>query len=341
MAYTKNIWLLILVLKCLTGITQDSTVKVDTNYISDLSDKLAIRFYGVDKFSRFTIRDNALQKEIRYTPNNRVNIGIGVNYKWFGLGLAFNFPFINNDDKVYGKTDRLDAQTNIFTRRLLIDLYLQYYKGFYIENPASYIPNWQSANGYPLRPDIVTTTLGGSCIYVFNHRKYSAKAAFVQTDLQKKSAGSFLLGGFFSILGVSGDSMLLPSQVKAEFNPVLEFENVTVSGLGISFGYSHTFVMWKKFYASFTLAPGISLQNYTIIYANSSNDRSGSLVSGRFLARGALVYNSKKSFGGLNVSNDSFSGNTGKDQRNSLNFDVGNIRFFYGRRFNAGKKKSR
>ena len=74
--------------------------KIDTVYIKDLSHKLSIRIFGVNKFTRFDIKDNGIDSLVSYSPNRNLNLGFGLNYKWFGLWIAFNFPFINNDDDI-------------------------------------------------------------------------------------------------------------------------------------------------------------------------------------------------------------------------------------------------
>jgi hypothetical protein len=314
--------------------------KYDTAYIKDLSDRLSIRLYGVSKFSNFDIMDNDSDKTVAYAPNNNLNLGFGVSYKWFGLGLAFNFPFINNDNQKYGETQRVDVQTNIFTRSLAIDCYYQSYKGFYIENPEDYIQGWDPEMPYPQRPDIISRSIGGSCLYAFRHKKYSARAAYIQTDLQKKSAGSFLLGGFFSLFEVNGDSSFIPAEIVAECNPDLTFNDLKVRGIGVAGGYSHTFVMWKRLYFSLTVVPGVAIQSYDVIYPNDIEKKHGSFVAGRFAARAALVYNTERLYAGITAVDDNFSGNTGKEEQNSLSYQVGVIRFFYGMRFNVNKKKS-
>lgn len=313
---------------------KSKTSNIDTVYIKDLSHKLSIRVLSVSKFTNFDVKDNNVDSLISYSPNRNINLGFGVNYKWFGLWFAFKFPFINKDDAKYGETKRFDAQTTIFLRKLAIDFYLSTYKGFYIENPESYLPEWDDSMPYPQRPDISTTKIGGSCTYAFKYRKYSTKAAFIQTEQQRKSAGSFLLGGFFSYFGIEGDSSFVPYQLDDIYDPALLFNNVKVFGGGVTFGYSHTFVLWKKFYISFSLVPGVSIQGYQIAYEDGQETKKGSFVAGRFLARVGLGYNSEKSYAGLTASSDSYSGSTGNEQRNSLNYEVGVVRFFYGRRFN-------
>lgn len=310
----------------------------DSNYIEDLSEKLSLRIYGINKFNKFNIYDELTNLTLDYAPNNDWNFGVGVNYKWFGLGLAFNFPFINNDDEIYGNTQRLDFQLNIFTRKSLADVYFQFYQGFYIENPESYIDNWKIEQGYPIRPDIITVTLGASYLYVFNSKKFSARAVFVQTDLQKKSAGSFLAGGFASLYSMYADSSIIPNELKNEFDPLLLFNQISVSNIGLAFGYSHTFVMWKKLYFSITLVPGIALQSFNVSYNETDEIETGTRASFRMLSRTALLYNTEKWFTGFTFQDDGFNNGTNTQSKSSITYDVGVFRLFYGRRFDVKKK---
>ena len=331
----------ILVFASFTGVyAQNSPVKkpkYDTAYIKELSDKLSIRLYGVNKFSRFDIVDNDSDFVVKYSPNSSLNLGFGFNYRWFGLGVAFNLPFINNDNQRYGETKRLDAQTNIFTRSLIIDAHLQYYQGFYVENPEDYIQDWNPESPYPQRPDIKSTTYGGSCLYAFRHKNYSARAAFIQTDLQRKSAGSFLFGGFFSIFRVEGDSSFIPNEIYDDCNQDLTFNSLRVSGIGAAGGYSHTFVMWKRLYLSLTLIPGIGFQSYKVNYPADHEEKTGSFVAGRISTRAAVVYNVERLYFGVTAIDDNFTGNTGKEEQNSLSYQIGVVRFFYGMRFGINR----
>ena len=160
--------------------------KIDTVYIKDLSDKLSIRIFGVNKFTRFDIKDNEIDSLVSYSPNRNLNLGFGLNYKWFGLGVAFNFPFINNDDDIYGKTKRFDAHTNIFTRNLAIDFYLSSYRGFYIENPDSYLPDWTPGMPYPQRPDISTIKLAVVAFMLLNTENILPKLRLFKPIYKRK-----------------------------------------------------------------------------------------------------------------------------------------------------------
>lgn len=337
-----NVFAIFLVLIFITnqGLAQDKKeIKYDTNYIENLSDKLAIRVLGINKFYRFSIENNENNQVVEFEPNSNLNLGFAVNYKWFGLGVAFNFPFVNNDDHIYGETRRFDFQLNIFARKFLVDFYLQSYQGFYISNPQSYIPNWTEGMAYPTRPDIKTSALGGNYLYVFNNKKYSGTAAFNQTELQKKSAGSFLAGGYASLFSLSGDSVLIPSTIQNLYDEDLHFEDIEVAALGVMAGYTHTFVLWKKFYIGLSFIPGISVQTYNIAYPDQTKNKEGSIVAGTYVVKAAFVYNSKRSFAGITANNGNFFGYASKQHKSNLVFGTGSVKFFYGRRFNIYPKK--
>ncbi|MBN1340145.1 MAG: DUF4421 domain-containing protein [Bacteroidales bacterium] len=310
---------------------------LNTTYVEDLSHRLSVRVYGINKYNRFSLYDKTGNSRIMYGPNERFNLGLGVNYRWFGIGLAFNLPLINNDDDIYGKTDRFDFQLNVFTRKLIIDTYLQYYKGFYIENPETLFDQWTDGMPYPQRPDIFTSALGTSFIYVFNHKKYSSRAAFVQTELQKKSAGSFVAGAYLSLFSAAGDSGYIPAHLSELFSGRLNISGATVSNLGISFGYAHTFVIWKKLYISLAFVPGISVQAYSVDRPGDSEPENSSGVALKSIGRLAIVRNADRSFFGISFNGDNFSmSRTGEDIQDQFTYSIGATRVFYGRRF-AGR----
>ncbi|MCD4682627.1 MAG: DUF4421 domain-containing protein, partial [Bacteroidales bacterium] len=82
------------------------------------------------------------------------------------------------------------------------------------------------------------------------------------------------------------------------------------------------------------------IQTYDVKYKNGiSENSSGAFFSGRLTGRFALVYNSEKWYTGFTAISDNFTGNAGKDLKKSMNYQVGVIRFFYGRRFTFKGKK--
>jgi len=134
--------------------TVTETEKFDTNYIVSYADIFSLRFILVSKKNEFSIIDKNSDNSISYLPNSRLNFGFGLSYKWLGINLSASFPGSNRDEQTYGKTKRLDLQSNLYSRKFVVDLIFQFYRGFYVADPTSIIPGWQPGDPYPIRGDI-------------------------------------------------------------------------------------------------------------------------------------------------------------------------------------------
>ena len=192
--------------------------KNDSAYIEDYTHDITFRIYGSRKYTNYNIVDTRRDKEVLYRPNDNFNVGFGANYKFLGINFGFNLPFINKDDEVYGRTHSLDLQTHIYLRKLIVDFYWQYYKGYYIapnENGLLTTAGIASEEGKPLliRPDLHIRNYGIGMLYVFNDERFSYRAAYLQNDYQKKSAGSLILGGEIFSTKIDGDSSLIPTSL--------------------------------------------------------------------------------------------------------------------------------
>lgn len=310
----------------------DSLVQAeDTLYYADYSDKFALFLYAKKKTTKFSLVHNRLKKKIVYSPNEQLNMGFGFNYKWLGIGLAFNFGFVNDDDDKYGSTSRLDWQTNIYTKKYVVDFYLQHYKGFYNENPRTIFPSWKDGDDLYIRPDITTTNIGIGGMYVFNHKKFSYKSAFTQTAIQKRSAGSFLLGFHMMVLGINADSSFMPSNTIFK-NDTMVNEHLAYYVGAIS-AYAYNFVIMKHYFISMSLSANVQLG---II----SNKLNGELQSSGYIPvlhlqpRAAIGINKPKWYAGVSFVNDTFV-ELPTDRRDVWNytFTSGNYRIFLGYRF--------
>jgi len=182
----------------------------DTNYIASYLDHLTSRLYASVKSAEVSFRDHNVGKDLIYHPNEPLILGFGFNYGILGLNIGLNFPIVNNDDDIYGKTDYLDLQTHIYMPVLILDIYLQYYKGYHLTRPGEWMNDWPVYDTFPKRPDISSVSLGLNGQYVFNHKHFSYRASFLQNEWQKKSAGSFLIGGNIFFEDTKGDSSFIP-----------------------------------------------------------------------------------------------------------------------------------
>jgi hypothetical protein len=304
----------------------------DTNYIADLSDMFAFRIYGSNKFTGYKLGHNGYNERLVYRPNSNMNIGFGGTYKFLTINIGFPAPFINNDKDKYGKTKFLDLQSYLYMRKLTIDLYAQFYNGYYLANRDA-LSTYPAIDTYLHRPDIKTKTVGTTVEYIFNNKKFSYRAAYLQNEWQKKSAGSFMAGGGFHYVNMRADSSVIPSTiVYSDFFNGDHFNRAGFVNLTANAGYAHTFVIAKHFFIMGEVLAGVG-GNYTQLTDtrfDTPRTGFGLNLSGTF--RVAAGYNSERYFVGLHAV-DYVTHNMGTPSNTWQQYEAGNIRFSIVKRF--------
>jgi len=332
----KILILLIFSFFSLTVLSQDLEIStsdlgdIDTNYIEDFSDKLVLRSFLKRKFNELEIEDNKNDRKILYKPNQSFSLGGGFNYKWLGIDLAFKLPQAEGQEETFGKTKAFDFQANIYMRKFAIDVFYLKYQGYYIENSDEYGQLEDKIQDSKLESGIIGVNLN----YLFNHSKFSYRAAYLQNERQKKSAGTFLLGGYFNRNNIKSDSSIIPKDFWTEFNEAALITNAQFTQIGAQFGYAHSLVL-KKFYLTVSLGIGIGFQNAistSIVDETITNNNS---VTSKAQSRIAFGYNGDRLNLGFQNTTDTFI--LGDRDETSANYKVGSFRFFLAYRFKAPK----
>ncbi len=338
-------FLLIILFFITTGVIK-SQVELDASAVDstseeeryiDYSDQLLLKVMSVVKANNLEITNTGSNQSLKLAPYGITSLGFGFNYKWLGLGIAFGLPPSPEDEAIYGKTSRFDFQLNIYSKKFVIDAFAQQYSGFHIENPNQ-LTLWNETN-FPIRDSMQTFSLGGAGYYVFNHKKLSYKAAYVRNAVQKKSAGSFLLGGFVNIdyagFETGAKYSFVPSYFPQEAQDTFDIDGYVSRSFGISFGYTYTLVFWKRFFINFSLVPGVGITNLTI-YKKDLGEVNKRQPIARVIARVALGYENKHFMLGLTSYTTS---GTIEFQNFEIEPSTSNVKFFIAKRFNVKKKK--
>ena len=320
------------------GLLKSLSGETDTTYVESYLDHLTTRVYASIKTAQITFRDENLKKSLIYNPNDALVLGVGFNYGILGLNIGFKFPFANKDDDKYGTTEYLDLQTHIYTRPVTLDLYAQFYKGYYLTKPENWISDWPDTNIYPKRPDISTISLGLNGQYIFNHKRFSYRAAFVQNEWQKKSAGSFIVGGNIFYVDIKGDSSLIPKDdLDSNFFAGTHFSQSRIANVGATVGYAQTFVVIQHFFLTLSLVGGLSGGGSWIYTSEEGEpDRSGFTLAGSLTGRAAFGYNSRKFYAGLSYLGV-FNRNQSPVPNTWIGYDTGVYRFNIVYRFRLKK----
>jgi hypothetical protein len=230
-------------------------------------------------------------------------------------------------------------ELNIFAPSFGGHVYYQRYKGFYIDEPRKAIPNWTEGMGHPQRPDIRTFNAGAEFYYIFNYKRFSQRASFVNNERQKRSAGSWLAGSYFIIFNAKADSSFLPRNLHNVLEDHQSTDRVSLMNAGISGGYIHTFVLKKYWYFTISAELGLGVQNVNNKSAQNELSNSNKWGAGnKFKSRMALGYNGIRYFAGMNMTMDNVRVTTKRDAwlENSLT----QFRIFFGHRLVFNHRKT-
>lgn len=185
----------------------------DTTYYIYFPESITGRFYFSQKYTSFDIKSKEAN-DLHYLPNTTLNTGIGATWHNFSLNLAYGLGFMNKNAEKR-KTKYLDLQTHFFRPKWTTDIYGQFYKGYYLNSKELVA---RPGGNYYHRPDVKVTLIGVSRYYIFNSKRFSYRAAFLQNEWQKKSAGTFLIGGeaYYGVL--NSDSALVPKSIEDKYS---------------------------------------------------------------------------------------------------------------------------
>lgn len=227
----------------------------DTTYITSSKHRLTITMPVAKKFYGFNISDPAQKRKLNFSPNNYYNIGFNISNIIVTFGFSPGLKFGAKPGR--GATRSRDYQLTTIGRKVITDINYQSYKGFYVYNTKEYEISKTNPDTLVIRPDVNVISFGVNTMYVFSSRKYSLRGAFSFTDVQRKSAGSFMAGVYHSNVTFSAnDSTLIRFPFTDKFSPLLsEINQITQLTIGLSGGYGYTFVR-KKIILSFAVNAG-------------------------------------------------------------------------------------
>ncbi|MBB6461279.1 DUF4421 family protein [Flammeovirga kamogawensis] len=306
----------------------------DTTYYISYNEQLHLRLYTVYKFNELIVNaDEQGNENLTYTPNGNLNVGFGFNYKGLGINIGLNLPAINNDNDKFGETQKLDMRSYVYGRKYAFDLGLQFYKGFYIselnrDNP----PN--NTEPIELRGDMKIHTVGVSVLKIHNHEKFSFRAAFAQTEVQKKTAGSLIYGPYINFVRIKADSSLIPEYIRNEYLLSSNIVEGWYGSMGITAGYAQSLILFKRFFITAAAALGYGATFGHSYYETQKGKVNETAWKGgiKINSKVALGYNSEKTYVGGSFVLESY--NITTSEKNMSLYWMGQYRFNIVRRFN-------
>lgn len=268
----------------------------DSSYVVERPDYLSLNTFMSTKFTSIGIHDQDYEEDLEYLPNQKFITGFGASYKIVSFNIGLFSP--NNQESIqrFGRTRIFDLQSHWYLRHFNIDFFFSRYKGYYLSNAINIIEGWDDETQYPKRPDIHTDIQGLNINYTLNSKRFSYKAAYNQSEWQKKSAGSPFIGiGIFKAV-TRADSSLIPAHLLFDnYYHGYHFNRMEINSVVANMGYSYTLVVRKNWFTSLTIGLSVG-RGVTRLHFNKPINENRSLTALRSngTLRFAMGYNSER-----------------------------------------------
>lgn len=269
-----------------TLLAQNRTAIDNDPYYTTFEEQITTRLYLAKKYTSLIMKAAPEIQSLRYRPNSLTTMGISGSYKALSLSFGTGFGFLNPNKEEKGKTRSFDFGSHIYTRDWVTDIYAQFYKGYYLSLGG---PAGTADKNYYKRPDIKVNLLGLSAYRLLNGERFSYRAGFLQTEWQKKSAGSVLLGAEVYYGTMKGDSALVPSHISSYY-PQQGIQRVRLLELGPGAGYAYTAVWEENLFLTGSLTVNADISMVKEVSAAGSANRTS--VSPNATLRAVAGYNS-------------------------------------------------
>lgn len=293
-------------------------VKYDTAYIGRPDARWTIKYRGnlSGADMRTTSITDGVQNRSRVTADCRGTLSMAVAYRGLGLGVAVN------PAKFAGKCKDFEYNLNSYSNRYGFDVVFLSSKTYH---------GYKAADAERIdihKGQISQNALNLNFYYAFNYRRFSFPAAFSQSYIQKRSAGSWMIG-------VSFDGS------KTELNDM----TIRLNEFAVGAGYAYNLVIARHWLCHLSALPTMTIysHDYTKTLTSADEDNAPSATStvrhdmkyhfpsAIITGRGAVVYSWRNKFAGATaVYNYSVAGNEDhlKVRRNKWR-----VRMFFGFRF--------
>ena len=293
-------------------------VKYDTAYIGRPDARWTIKYRGnlSGADMRTTNVTDGVQNRSRVTADCRGTLSMAVAYRGLGLGVAVN------PAKFAGKCKDFEYNLNSYSNRYGFDVVFLSSKTYH---------GYKAADAERIdihKGQISQNALNLNFYYAFNYRRFSFPAAFSQSYIQKRSAGSWMIGASFD-------------GSKTELSDM----TIRLNEFAVGAGYAYNLVIARHWLCHLSALPTMTIysHDYTKTLTSADEDNAPSATStvrhdmkyhfpsAIITGRGAVVYSWRNKFAGATaVYNYSVAGDEDhlKVRRNKWR-----VRMFFGFRF--------
>lgn len=291
----KRLSILVLLLLSLSVFGQQ-----DSTYIEDYRDYANISLALERKAHTISIYNHDGNPLRLSTNNGFPTYGIMFNYKWINAWATTSLGSLSPDIDRRGETDNLGLAVGYTGDHWWARVFYERYNGYHIANPESYAPNWFDNNDqYPQLPNLRSTTIYANAYYGFNDETYSHRALLWQSQAQRKSAGSWLMGVSLGYDHIYTDSAFIPADAVYDYWEIRNVTGYETTTAAVNLGYTHHFAFYDHWSLGLMFAPGVAA-TYGQVEEEGGGTRAPNFhLSAMSETRVLLSYHRDRWFGGL------------------------------------------
>lgn len=259
----------------------------DTAYVTRPEGKLTlkVRFNqtGNSFHAKGTVNDVYCKADLK--TSHKTTLSIAGIYRGIGIGLAIN------PAKWKGVYKDYEFNLNYYSSRLSLDA--SYQRSTTLAGDIRRGDNKERLE----KDDVTMKVLNLAGYYTFNHRRFSYPAAFTQSYIQRRSAGSWLVG-----FSYQGGTIKTTDELKQR-SPNAPDTRIHVGHFGIGGGYGYNWVFHRKWLLHFSMLPTFVVYNHNNFTVNGERKKAQHMRFNMiFNERAAIVYNfSPRYFAGITL----------------------------------------
>ena len=249
----------------------------DTNYVvrpeGTVTLKLRLNQTGNDFHAKGTVND--IYSKADLSTSHKTTISIAASYRGLSAAVALNPAKMSGTYKDY------EFNLNYYSSRISLDF--SYQRSESLTGDV----NREDRGEQPMESgDLTLKVVNFAGYYAFNHRHFSYPAAFNQSYIQRRSAGSWLAG-----ISYQGGIIETRDELKAR-NPNAPTVSIDVGHVGIGGGYAYNWVLGQKWLIHFSLLPTFVVYNRNKMTVNGERKEAQHMRFNMiFNERAAIIYN--------------------------------------------------
>lgn len=197
-----------------------------------------------------------------YVPNFSVRLGPQIMYKKMGLRATAALPIPSREIERRGESDQRNLIFSFYWRQHALDLYYQYFRGFYVSNPLTEL-DLHKPDRFTQFPEAESMHWGLNWYYNVDPQQFSMNSAFDQTENELKAGATWVLIPFYRHWKMTLGDRIVPGTDPDDLQTMPDLATGRFDTLGSSLAYAQTWT-YQKYYLSILggLGPGLQSQHY-------------------------------------------------------------------------------